>query len=52
MSALHFIPIYELSAQNIVEYKDNEFKFNYDNYKKYIDAYNRTAEQKRVVLAA
>ena len=25
MSALHFIPIYELSAQKIIEYKNNEF---------------------------
>lgn len=52
MSALHFIPIYELNAQKIVEYKNNEFSFNYDNYKKYIDTYNFTAEQKRIILAA
>ena len=52
MSALHFIPIYELSTQKIVEYKDNEFIFNYDNYKKYINDYNCTTEQKKTILAA
>jgi len=52
MSALHFIPIYELSAQKIVEYKNNEFQFNYDKYKNYVNKYDRTKEQKEVVLAA
>ena len=52
MSALHFIPIYELSTQKIVEYKNNEFIFNYDNYKKYINDYNCTTEQKKTILAA
>ena len=52
LSALHFVPIYELTAQNIIEYQDNQFKFNYDNYKKYIDTYNWTADQKKVILAA
>ena len=52
MSALHFIPIYELSAQKIVEYKNNEFLFNYNNYEEYINAYNWTDEQKAIVLAA
>ena len=52
MSALHFIPIYELSAQKIIEYKNNEFLFNYDNYEEYINAYNWTDEQKAIVLAA
>lgn len=52
MSALHFIPIYELNAKKIVEYKNNEFLFNYDNYEEYINAYNWTDEQKAIVLAA
>lgn len=52
MSALHFIPIYELSAQKIVEYKNKEFQFNYDKYKNYVNKYDRTKEQKEVVLAA
>ena len=52
MSALHFVPIYDLNAQKIIEYKNNEFQFNYDNYKNYIDNYNRTAEQKKIVLDA
>ena len=50
MSALHFIPIYDLSAKKIIEYKDNEFQFNYDNYERYVNTYNRTSEQKKVVL--
>jgi len=52
MSALHFIPIYELRAQKIVEYKNNEFQFNYDKYKEYVNSYDRTEKQKEVVLAA
>ena len=52
MSALHFIPIYELGTKGIVEYKDNEFKFNYDNYEEYINACDWTDEQKNIVLAA
>lgn len=52
MSALHFIPIQELSTQNIVEYKNNEFQFNYDNYERYVKNYKRTDEQKRIVLTA
>lgn len=52
MSALHFIPIYELSTKKIVEYKDNEFKFNYNNYEKYVKACDWTNEQKNTVLAA
>jgi len=53
LSALHFIPIYELNNQRIIEYQNNQFKFNYDNYKRYIDTYEAwTDEQKRTVLAA
>ena len=52
MSALHFIPIYELSAQNILEYKNDEFQFNYDNFERYVNNYNRTDEEKRIVLTA
>ena len=52
MSALHFIPIYELSTKRIVEYKNNEFTFNYNNYERYVKACNWTDEQKNIVLAA
>ena len=52
LSALHFIPIYELSAQNIVEYKNNQFSFNYDNYQKYVEALDLDPEQKNTILAA
>lgn len=53
LSALHFVPIYELNAQRIIEYQNNQFKFNYDNYKQYIDTYDAwTDEQKKTVLAA
>ena len=52
MSALHFIPIYELSSKRIVEYKNNEFQFNYDKYEEYVNACDWTDQQKSIVLAA
>jgi hypothetical protein len=52
ISALHFIPIYDLTTQDIVKYQNDKFIFDYDNYKKYIDKYNRTDDQKKIVLAA
>ena len=53
LSALHFIPIYELNNQRIIEYQNNQFKFNYDNYKQYIDTYDAwTDEQRKAVLEA
>ena len=52
MSALHFIPIYELSTKRIVEYKNNEFSFNYNNYERYVKACDWTDDQKNTVLAA
>lgn len=52
MSALHFIPIYELESQHILEDKNGEFEFNYANYEKYINQLHRTNDQKRQVLKA
>lgn len=52
MSALHFIPIYELEKQKILEDKDGDFEFNYDNYKKYVDKYAWDNNQKEQVLKA
>ena len=52
ISALHFIPIYELSTQNIIEHNNDRFSFNYDNYKKYINWFDRDNDQKKIVLAA
>ena len=50
ISALHFIPIDELGSKRIVEYEDNQFKFNYDNYEKYVNACDWTDAQKNTVL--
>ena len=52
MSALHFIPIYELESQHILEDKNGEFEFNYANYEKYINQLRRTNDQKDQVLKA
>ena len=52
MSALHFIPIYELESQHILEDKNGEFEFNYANYEKYINQLRRTNSQKDQVLKA
>ena len=52
ISALHFIPIYELTAQNIIEHNNDRFSFNYNNYKKYINSFDRDSDQKKIVLAA
>ena len=52
MSALHFIPIYELESQHILEDRNGEFEFNYANYEKYINQLRRTKDQKDQVLEA
>ncbi len=52
MSALHFIPIYELESQHILEDKNGEFEFNYKNYEDYINKLSRTGSQKNQVLEA
>lgn len=49
MSALHFIPIYELTNQKIIEYNEWKFHLNLDNYNKYIDQYNWNDDQKKIV---
>lgn len=52
MSALHFIPIYELESQHILEDKNGDFEFNYDNYEKYVNKYAWDNNQKEQVLKA
>ena len=52
MSALHFIPIYKLESQHILEDRNGEFEFNYANYEKYINQLRRTKDQKDQVLEA
>ena len=52
LSALHFIPIYELTAKNIVGYNDDQFTFNFDNYQKYVETMELDQEQKDIILAA
>lgn len=52
MSALHFIPIYELESQHILEDKNGEFDFNYNNYKAYVNKFARDKDQKEQVLKA
>lgn len=52
MSALHFIPIYELESQHILEDKNGEFEFNYKNYETYVNKFRRTNDQKNQVLEA
>lgn len=51
MSALHFIPIYELEKQNILEeWKPSWFKFNYNNYENYINKFKWDNKQKKAAL--
>lgn len=52
MSALHFIPIYELESQHILEDKNGEFEFNYNNYENYINKFAWDKDQKDQVLKA
>lgn len=51
MSALHFIPIYELEKQKILEDDMGKIAFNYNNYEKYINTLGYTDEQKQTLLA-
>ena len=52
ISALHFIPMYELESQHILENKNGEFEFNYNNYKKYINEFAWDKDQKEIALKA
>ena len=52
LSALHFIPIYELESQHILEDKNGEFEFNYKNYEDYINKFSWNSEQKKAALEA
>ena len=52
MTALHFIPIYELESQKILEDKNWEIEFNYHNYENYVNKFKRYNDQKEEVLKA
>jgi len=52
MSALHFIPIYELESQNIIKNNNGEFEFDIDNYKEYINELAWDQSQKDQVIKA
>ncbi len=51
MSALHFIPMYELESEKILENKNGEFEFNYNNYETYVNKFAWDNEQKKYALA-
>jgi len=52
MSALHFIPIYELESENIIKNNNGEFEFDIDNYKEYINKLAWDQSQKEQVIKA
>lgn len=52
MSALHFIPIYELESENIIKNNNGEFEFDIDNYKNYINKLAWDQNQKDQVIKA
>jgi len=52
MTALHFIPIYELESQKILEDNNWEIEFNYHNYENYVNKFKRYNDQKEEVLKA
>lgn len=51
LSALHFIPLYELEANHILEEQDNQIIYNNDNFKQYInDRTDFSDEDKKELL--
>lgn len=54
VAALHFIPVYELTAKEIIKNGHNGLSFNYDNYKNYIEKNYSwwDSKQKEIVLEA
>lgn len=52
MSALHFIPMYELESQHILENNNGEIDFNYGNFENYVNKFAWDEKQKEQVLAA
>lgn len=50
LSALHFIPIYDLEQNKILQDVNGQIKFNYDNYEKYLTSLWYTEEQKQQLL--
>lgn len=51
LSALHFIPIYDLYTQHILENNNNGISFNYNNYEKYLNSLGFSNEQKQQLLS-
>ena len=52
ISALHFIPIYELESQHILENNNGEINFIYGNFENYVNKFSWDNNQKEQVLKA
>lgn len=52
MSALHFIPIYDLEKQKIIKNNNGEFEFDIDNFKDYVNELSWDPSQKEQVIKA
>lgn len=52
ISALHFIPIYELESQHILENNNGEINFIYGNFENYVNKFSWDRSQKEQVLKA
>ena len=50
MWALSFIPIYELTSQEIITFSNNKPHYNFDKYQNYIENYEWTPEQKEILI--
>lgn len=50
MSALHFIPVYQLEQQQILQNKDGQITFNYNNYEQYIKTLGFNDQQQQELL--
>lgn len=50
VSALHFIPIYDLYTQHILEESNNGIGFNYNNYERYLNSLGFNNDQKQQLL--
>lgn len=51
VSALHFIPIYDLYTQHILEENNNGINFNYNNYERYLNWLGFNDSQKQQLLS-
>ena len=50
MSALHFIPIYELNRQHILQDNGGKIEFNYNSFENYLNTLDLTDDQKQQLL--